>query len=310
MSVAAETQLCRPVPGTVEWNALRFRPSRFTWWMADADGDRQVSWQVKVQPEGHLITRHVWCSGQAWDHDGHRWAPERVIWPGWSANSKEERDARGSPLSDMQEYWSTAGNRLRDSAKWLATALGAALASLIGTSPLADMRGHQPRVPAMVLAAGGLILLGFTLFLALQVMRPQSVSFNEVESARARRYLPQRSIFKLRRVIDSHQDLYLPCGVWSLTALRQSMIIEEATLMALADAIASAADLASAQALDEAKAARASRLLQLRLAASRIASIGEYYKLRSRSSCAIFLGVPSGILATAAIGAAFVWSLH
>jgi hypothetical protein len=77
MSVAAETHLLRPLPETPEWNPLRFRAKRFTWWMSDADGDRQVDWQVKVQPEGHLITRHVWCLGRAWHQDGHRWAPER-----------------------------------------------------------------------------------------------------------------------------------------------------------------------------------------------------------------------------------------
>lgn len=310
MSVAAETHLLRPVPETPGWHPLRFRGKRFTWWMSDAVGDRQVDWQVRVQPEGHLITRHVWCLGQPLNQHGHRWAPERVIWPGWSAESKEEIDALGSPLLDMQDYWSATGNRLRDSAKWLATVLGAALASLAGTSPLADTRGHRPQVPAMILAAAGLVLLGFTLFLTLQVMRPQSVSYNEVESAPQRRYLPQRSLFKLQQVINSHQDLYLPCGIRSLTDLRRSMIVEEATLIALAEAIPSAADLTSLQALDEAKAARAARLLQLRLAAARIATIGEYYKLRRRSSYAIFFGVPSGILATAAIAAAFIWPLH
>ena len=36
--------------------------------------------------------------------------------------------------------------------------------------------------------------------------------------------------------MESHQDLYLPCGVKCLTSLRQSMIIEKITLMALAQA--------------------------------------------------------------------------
>ena len=39
-----------------------------------------------------------------------------------------------------------------------------------------------------------------------------------------------------REIVESHQDLYLPCGVKCLTSLRQSMIIEKITLMALAQA--------------------------------------------------------------------------
>ncbi len=207
----------------------------------------------------------------------------------------------------MQEYWSAVANRLRDAAKWTATALGAALAAVIGTSPLAAMRVQRPHSAAIILAAAGLVLLGITMFLVLQVMRPQSVSYGDVESARSRRWLPQRSLYKLKQVIDVNQDLYLPCGISGLDSLRQSMVIEEATLMALADAIATAADATATTAFCEAKAARAERLLQLRVAAARIATIGEYYKLRRRSSWATYCGMPCGLLATAAIVAAFAW---
>jgi hypothetical protein len=262
---------------------------------------------VRVQSRGHLVVRHVWRDGKALDEFGHRWAAEKILWPGWSAKSKEEIDALGSPLSDMQEYWSAVANRLRDAAKWTATALGAALAAVIGTSPLAAMRVQQPHRAAIILAAAGLVLLGITMFLVLQVMRPQSVSYGDVESARSRRWLPQRSLYKLKQVIDVHQDLYLPCGISGLGSLRQSMVIEEATLMALADAIATAGDATAATAICEAKAARAERLLQLRVAAARIVTIGEYYKLRRRSSWATYCGMPCGLLATAAIVAAFAW---
>ncbi len=289
------------------WPRLLFRPGQFTVWTSDAG--QQVSWRVRVQPDGHLITRHVWYSGEAWDEHGHRWAPERVIWPGWSARSREEIDALGSPLAGMENYWSTVGNRLRDSAKWLATVVGAALATVIGTSPLAGMREHRMHTAAVIWAAIGLALLGATMFLILQVMRPQSVSYGDVECARPRHWLPQRSLWKLRLVIDSHQDLYLPCGVSCVSSLRESMIIEEATVMALSDAVASAADTASVHALCDARAARAARLMQLRGAAARIAAIGEYYKLRTRSSWATYCGLPMGLLATACIVTAFVWPL-
>lgn len=310
MSVVAEPELYRPAPGPAEPAALHFRSSPATWRMSDPRSGQEVDWQVRVHPDGHRIVRRVSCAGQPWGRGDHQWVPERVIWPGWSATSKAEIDALGSPLSDMQEYWSQASNRLRDSAKWLATVLGAALASLIGTSPLSGMRGHRPEVPAVLLAAAGLVLLGLTLLLVLQVMRPQAVSYDDVGSARRRRFLPQGPLLQLREIIDTHEDLYLPCGIRNVAGLREAIIVEDITLMALTDAAAGAADPAAVWALEEAKAARAARLLQLRLAAAQIATLGEYYKLRRRSSCAIFLGVPFGVLATAALVAAFVWPLH
>jgi hypothetical protein len=302
-----DSRYLRKVQPETQWPVLLFHPGQYTAWTSNADGSKQINWRVRVQPDGHLITRHVWRAGEAWDGSGHRWVPERVIWPGWSARSREEIDALGSPLADMENYWSTVGNRLRDSAKWLATVLGAALATVIGTSPLAAMREHRMHGTAIMLTAIGLALLGATMFLVLLVMRPQSVSYGDVECAGPRHWLPQSSLWKLRQMIDSHQDLYLPCGVRSVSGLRESMIIEEATVMALSDAVASAADEASAQALCDTRAARAARLIQLRIAAARIAAIGEYYKLRTRSSWATYCGLPMGLLATAAIVTAFVW---
>ena len=142
------------------------------------------------------------------------------------------------------------GNRLRDSAKWSAAVLGAALATVIGTSPLAGMRehgmrGHGPPPIAIFLGGAGLIFLGVTMFLVLQVMRPQAVSFAEVQEAEKGKgwwWLPGTALRKWHTIIRSQQDLYLPCGVKSLTGLRQSMIIEEMTLVALSRATATARD--------------------------------------------------------------------
>ncbi len=101
------------------------------------------------------------------------------------------------PLADLQKYWSKAGNRLRDSAKWMATVLGAAIAAVIGTTPLASQNGHHHlQIPAALIGLAGLIFLGVTLFLVLQVMRPEAVSYEDVQSARplpvAARVLPER----------------------------------------------------------------------------------------------------------------------
>ena len=70
----------------------------------------------------------------------------------------------------------------------------------------------------------------------MQVMRPQSVPYTDIQNAPHRRGMPQPPLSKWRETVESHEDLYLPCGVKCLTSLRQSMIIEEATLMALARA--------------------------------------------------------------------------
>ena len=110
--------------------------------------------------------------------------------------------------------------------------------------------------------------------------------------------------------MESQEDLYLPCGVQHLTSLRQSMIIEEVTLQALARARASARDHEASTMLRQAQTARAARLLELRTAGARIATVGEYYRLRARSTRATYGGVVSGVLGTAAIVAAFAWPMN
>lgn len=156
----------------------------------------------------------------------------------------------------------------------------------------------------------GLAFLCLTLFLVLQVMRPQSVSYTDVQSATHGRGPWQKPLDTWRDIVESQEDLYLPCGVQTLTSLRQSMIIEEVTLQALARGRASSVDLAASQILCQAQTARAARLLELRTAAARIATVGEYYKLRARSTRATYGGVLTALIGTAAVVAAFAWPLH
>lgn len=199
------------------------------------------------------------------------------------------------------------GNRLRDSAKWMATVIGAALATVIGTAPLAGMREHRPPAIAICLAVAGLVLLGLTLFLVMQVMRPQSVDFLRLQTARPRSWLPRSPLYKWQQTVEAQQDLYLPCGVQNLTSLRQAMIVEEVTLAALARARASARDREACHSLTQAQAARAARLHELKSAAAQVATVGEYYRLRERSTWATYGGILLGVLATGTIAAAFVW---
>jgi hypothetical protein len=215
----------------------------------------------------------------------------------------------GSPLTGVHKRWHRASNRLRDSAKWMAAVLGAALATVIGTSPLAAMRQHHPAAIAIVMGLTGLVFLSITLFLIIQVMRPQSVTYTDIQNAPDRRGMLQPPLSKWREIVESHEDLYLPRGVKCLTSLRQSMIIEEATLMALARARADKPDEQTSERLREVQTARTARLLELRTTASQIVTIGEYYKLRARSTHATYGGILCGLIGGAAIIAAFAWPM-
>jgi hypothetical protein len=108
---------------------------------------------------------------------------EDVIWPTWPATIQDETALSASPLADLQQYWSTAGNRLRESAKWMATVLGAALAAVVGGSPLADLSSDHLQVWAAVVGFTGLASLGVTMILVLRVMQPPAVSLEDVQEA-------------------------------------------------------------------------------------------------------------------------------
>jgi len=285
------------------------------------NGGEPAEWRVEVFPPGpgevvtRVVTREDRRGRRRWSQfcDAPAGDVCEVIWPTWPARSQDEAVASPSPLADVQEYWSTVGNRLRDSAKWTAVVLGAALATVIGTSPLAGLREHRPQPVAIVLGAAGLVFLGVTMLLVLQVMRPQSVSFDHVQNAQKGKWwlpLPHTALGKWRTIVEKQQDLYLPCGVRCLTGLRQSMIVEELTLVALSRAARNARDQAAREKFRQAQAARAARLLELRAAAAMVASVGEYYTLRYRSSWATYGGILCGLLATAAIVLAFAWPLQ
>jgi hypothetical protein len=268
-----------------------------------------VCWTVVLSTDGDRIRRDIWSDGVPWNPAAKGWECEGIIWPTWPTEPTDENTSPGSPLAGVHKRWRRASNRLRDSAKWMAAVLGAALATVVGTSPLAAMRQHQPAVMAIILGLTGLVFLAITLFLVMQVMRPQSVSYADIQNAPHRRGLLQPPLSKWRETVESHEDLYLPCGVKCLTGLRQSMIIEEATLMALARAQGHPSTEQTRKRLDEAQTARTVRLRELRTAAARIVTIGEYYKLRARSTRATYGGILCGLIGSAAIIAAFAWPL-
>ena len=57
------------------------------------------------------------------------------------------------------------------------------------------------------------------------------------------------------------------------------------------------------------KIARTARLLELRIAATKIVTVGEFYKLRTRSARSTYGGIACGLIGTAAIVAAFAWPI-
>ena len=262
----------------------------------------RACWVVVLSTDGRQIRRDIWVDHEAWSFSKERWQPESGIWPTWPARPAGEMPSHECALSGVQEHWAEAGNRLRDSAKWMATVIGAALAALVGTSLLALIKGDHVGAASFLL---GLLALGITLFLVRQVMRPKAVSLTDIQSARLR-WFPG-ALGKWLDTVESHQDMYLPSGVRCLTSLRQSMIIEKMTLAALALAHEKPAGLKMASELQEAHAARAARLMELRSAAARITTIGEYYALRSRKTWATYGGILCGLIGTAAIIAAFAW---
>jgi hypothetical protein len=269
-------------------------------------------WDVVLSTDGHKIRRDVWVDRTPWSVEHEGWEPEGVIWPTWPTGPADEPSAPQAALKSIEKYWDKTGNRLRDSAKWMAAVLGAGLATLVGTSPLASIR-HHPRMSFLTLGIAGLAFLCITLFLIVQVMRPQATSFADVQRADTRGRWFKPALGKWRATVESHQDLYLPCGVKCLTSLRQSMIIEKITLMALVGAqgrISAGTDESDSkicQILGQAEAARAIRLTELRNAAAQIAAIGDYYKLRSRSTRATYGGIFCFLVGSVAIMAAFIW---
>jgi hypothetical protein len=289
----------------------------------DRPGCANGAWRIVVLVREHLITRSVCYKGKPWSPVEQSAPPaarqpDEVIWPTWPATVEDEITTSASPLKDLQQRWDATISRLRDSAKWLATVIGAALASTIPTAPLAGLSRRHISAASVVLGIAGLLLVSCTLLLVLQVMRPQSVSYVDIQEAKppeglrarlrslVRKHMPyshamESPLYRWQHTILAHPDLYLPCGVYSLVALRQLMIVEEITLVALSCASEDASDEAARENIAGAQAARAARLYELRAAASNIVTVGMYYIVRARSTRATYLGVASGLTGIVAI---------
>jgi hypothetical protein len=168
-------------------------------------------------------------------------------------------------------------------------------------------------VPTVV----GLACLALTLLLLTQVLLPCLTSYDAIQMAergsdianRATRRRPERRnpLQTWKRQVESQQDLWLPSGVKCLVTLREAMIVDELTLMALSDAESEAAKVGRNEQIHVqlAQQIRVSRLRVWRAAASRIVLIGELFAVRARAWRAIHLGIPLGVLGTLSIVVAF-----
>jgi hypothetical protein len=259
---------------------------------------RVGDWQVKVQIGKYQISRTV---HHRVDQEEIPWPSPRssvpeVIWPTWPTNLVEEKATAGSPLANLEQHWDATTTRLRDSAKWMAAVLGAALAAVIPTAPLADLNQRHISVLSAVLGLCGLLSLSITMLLILRVLRPLVLPYDKIENATSRGWgwLGSPS-YRWKAMVTAHPDLYLPCQVGDLSVLRQSVTVEEMTLMVLVRATEHVDD-ATRKKLEHARAARAARLYEVRGAAASIVTIGVFYAVRARSTWATLGGAAFGLL--------------
>jgi hypothetical protein len=266
----------------------------------DGTGSAAAQWDVTIYAHaGRVICRNV-------TRDGNEYRRDEVIWPtGTPAQRNEGNEKQAAysvALNDAQDYWGSAGARIRDAAKWSAAVLGVALAAVVGTSPLSTMRSDPPQKAAILLGAAGLVLLVTVIFFVLRVLRPQSTSFEDLQKELGR-WNPLRG---WKKTVESQNDLYLPLGVTDLTGLRREMIVEELTLNGLAYAIhVTCSKQQLVETLHEAQQARATKLEELHACASMVTTIGEFHRLRRRSTVTSWIGCICGALGVAAIVAAF-----
>lgn len=262
-------------------------------------------WNVDVAVTAHSVMRAVRrtppsADSAAWKEDA------KAIWPTWPASLAEERQASVSPLAELQTHWDDSITRLRDSAKWVATALGAALAAVIPAAPLSGLAHRHLSGAAALEGLAGLLLIGVTLVLVLRVLQPQSLSYADIQEAGkpllGGGWTTRGAWYRWQRVVQEHADIYLPCGVPSLTTLRQLLVVEETTLMALADARESVRDDDQlSKVAQKAYTARVARLHELRAAAASIVAIGNFYVVRMRSNWSTYGGAFFGLAGLALI---------
>src|SRR5215472_18326584 len=93
----------------------------------DRDGPKAAGWDVEIHLGDHQITHKACYRGSRRNMAACGVPAEEVIWPAWPVTTADITAASPLPLAGFEQYWHTAGNRLRESAKWMATILGNAM---------------------------------------------------------------------------------------------------------------------------------------------------------------------------------------
>ncbi len=182
-----------------------------------------------------------------------------IIWPAYvstppagagagGGTEASQPPRRASDVATADRYWAEAAREARSTAKWIAAALGVALAAVVGTAPLTPLGGEDVdwwSGPGAAVVAG-VLLLGVTLFLVVSVLVPGVTGFAALMGAgatdkplRERLSVSSAQLGLARRAKAKHGVL-LPIGVGSLDELGHRVRLEELTLNSVAEELADA----------------------------------------------------------------------
>lgn len=211
-------------------------------------------------------------------------------------------------LSDFQKSWSDKEDQARSAAKWIATALGAALGVLVGSAPLTGLSADNIPAQAYYLAGAGLALIGVTGFLVLRVLIPRFTGFGDLMGIQQRpvwRRLFSPRFENLRGEASAHGGVMLPIGITSLDELGWRADIETRTLDEIARLQAQQGTPAQRKLLAAAREQRGGWLEILNTHIIIWTQLASYETVRRQAKWASSLGLTCAILGTAAIIGAF-----
>lgn len=213
---------------------------------------------VTVQEKNQVVASRTYACREADqdDADEPRTYTE-IMWPAYvpeppaAVGVRKDADLPSGgtgAVTTADAYWSKAAEQARGTAKWIATALGAALAVVVGTAPLNPLGGDDVDWWSWQGAAvvAGVVLLGVTLFMVVSVLVPGITSFADLmrtaggaDSFPGRLSVPA-SLGSLSRKAAAGHGVLLPIGVASLDELGHRVRLEELTLNSVAEALAEA----------------------------------------------------------------------
>jgi len=222
------------------------------------------------------------------------------IWPIWVPQPDSD-----TTIADFETHWNDASTQARSTAKWIATVLGAALAALIGTAPLAGFRDQDIPWYAYLSGGVGLVLIIVTLALIINVLVPQVTGFGDLTSSSG-----SGAFAELKGKAKESTGALLPIGITTLDELAGRNRLEDYTLNKLANEIADDnqdhTEKARHETLIAAQKGRAQWLSYLTQTITQWTVIASYRDVKNRADRALSLGLFTGAIRTAGIVLAFL----